>query len=91
MNTLEEAKKSNENKKEKDKLPFAVFICPKSNVGDTQDYKQVFTDIISDRIQKNINKNKNKISQKALKRIKKYDINKRNKREFKLLKNFQTT
>ena len=44
-----------------------------------------------DRIQKNINKNKNKISQKALKRIKKYDINKRNKREFKLLKNFQTT
>ncbi len=38
------------NKKTKDKLPFAVFICPKSNVGDTQDYKQVFTDIISDRI-----------------------------------------
>lgn len=37
-------------KKAKDKLPFAVFICPKSNVGDTQDYKQVFTDIISDRI-----------------------------------------
>ena len=56
MNTLEEAKKSNENKKEKDKLPFAVFICPKSNVGDTQDYKQVFTDIISDRIQEKYTK-----------------------------------
>ena len=50
MNTLEEAEKSNENKKEKDKLPFAVFICPKSNVGELEDYKQVFTDIISDRI-----------------------------------------
>ncbi len=50
MNTLEEAKKSNENKKEKDKLPFAVFICPKSNIGELDDYKQVFTDIISNRI-----------------------------------------
>ena len=50
MNTLEELKKSNENKKKKDKLPFAVFICPKSNVGELEDYKQVFTDIISDRI-----------------------------------------
>ena len=38
------------NKNTKDKLPFAVFICTKSNVGDTQDYKKVFTDIISDRI-----------------------------------------
>ena len=38
------------NRKAKDKLPFAVFICPKSNTGDTGDYKQVFTDIISDRI-----------------------------------------
>ena len=28
-----------------------IFIYPKSNVGDTEDYKQVFTDIISDRIQ----------------------------------------
>ena len=44
-------KKNNKDNKQKDKLPFAVFICPKSNVGDTQDYKQVFTDIISDRIQ----------------------------------------
>ena len=44
-------KKNDKDKKRKDKLPFAVFICPKSNVGDTQDYKQVFTDIISDRIQ----------------------------------------
>ena len=50
MNTLEESKKSNENKKKKYKLPFAVFICPKSNVGELEDYKQVFTDIISDRI-----------------------------------------
>ena len=49
VNTLEKTKNS-EAKKKKDKLPFAVFICPKSNVGDTQDYKQVFTDIISDRI-----------------------------------------
>lgn len=49
MNTLEKTTNSKA-KKKKDKLPFAVFICPKSNVGDTQDYKQVFTDIISDRI-----------------------------------------
>lgn len=49
MNTLEKSK-NNKDKKKKDKLPFAVFICPKSNVGDTEDYKQVFTDIISDRI-----------------------------------------
>ena len=45
------AKKYDKDKKQEDKLPFAVFICPKSNVGDAQDYKQVFTDIISDRIQ----------------------------------------
>lgn len=53
MNTLEKQNKkdTNTNKKEKDKLPFAVFICPKSNIGETEDYKQVFTDIISDRIQ----------------------------------------
>ncbi len=50
VNTLEKAKKDSGNKQTKHKLPFAVFICPKSNVGDTQDYKQVFTDIISDRI-----------------------------------------
>lgn len=49
MNTLER-KKENKNKNKKDKLPFAVFICPKANTGDVQDYKQVFTDIISDRI-----------------------------------------
>ena len=49
MNTLEEAK-NNKDEKKKDKLPFAVFICPKSNDGDIGDYKQVFTDIISDRI-----------------------------------------
>lgn len=53
MNTLEKQNKkdTNANKKAKDKLPFAVFICPKSNVGEIEDYKQVFTDIISDRIQ----------------------------------------
>ena len=50
MNILEKAK-DNKDKKIKDKLPFAVFICPKSNNSDIQDYKQVFTDIISDRIQ----------------------------------------
>lgn len=44
-------KDTNMNKKAKDKLPFAVFICPKSNIGENEDYKQVFTDIISDRIQ----------------------------------------
>ena len=53
VNTLEkqDKKDSNTNKKAKDKLPFTVFICPKSNIGETEDYKQVFTDIISDRIQ----------------------------------------
>ena len=35
---------------EVDKLPFAVFICTKSNAHELEDYKQVFTDIISDRI-----------------------------------------
>lgn len=52
MNTLEKKnnKDTNINKKAKDKLPFAVFICPKSNVGENEDYKQVFADIISDRI-----------------------------------------
>ena len=51
MNTLEKTK-DNKNKKKKDKLPFAVFVCPKSNVGEVEDYKQVFTDIISDRIKR---------------------------------------
>ena len=51
MDTLGNTKKcKEENKKSKDTLPFAVFICPKTNNGDTEDYKQVFTDIISDRI-----------------------------------------
>lgn len=52
VNTLAEQKKKdiNTNKKAKDKLPFAVFICPKSNIGEIEDYKQVFTNIISDRI-----------------------------------------
>lgn len=39
------------NKKNKDKLPFAVFIIPINiNENNGEDYKQVFTDIISDRI-----------------------------------------
>ena len=41
----------NINKKAKDKLPFAVFVCPKTQNEEIEDYKQVFTDIISDRIQ----------------------------------------
>ena len=70
MNTLEEAKKSNENKKKKDKLPFAVFICPKSDISELDDYKQVFTDIISDRIkEKYKQRSKNKNSQKVLKKF----------------------
>ena len=47
MNILE---KDNKDEKKKDKLPFAVFICTKSNVSKLEDYKQIFTDIISDRI-----------------------------------------
>ncbi|MBO5349359.1 MAG: hypothetical protein J6A89_06035 [Clostridia bacterium] len=39
------------NKKAKDDLPFAVFVCPKAITNEENDYKQVFTDIISDRIQ----------------------------------------
>lgn len=50
VNILEKKKDSKTEKRNKDKLPFAVFICPKSNVGELEDYKQVFTDIISDRI-----------------------------------------
>ena len=49
MNILEKAK-DNKDKKKKDKLPFAVFICPKLNDGELEDYKHIFTDIISDRI-----------------------------------------
>ena len=50
VDILEESNITKKTKRKEDKLPFAVFICPKSNTGDTQDYKQVFTDIISDRI-----------------------------------------
>ena len=50
VDILEESNITKKTKQKKDKLPFAVFICPKSNTGDTVDYKQVFTDIISDRI-----------------------------------------
>ena len=59
------------NKKAKDKLPFAVFICPKSNIGKNEDYKQVFTDIISDRIKEKYKQKKNKKFAKVLKDIKK--------------------
>lgn len=53
MNILEKEirKDININKKAKDKLPFAVFVCPKTQNEEIEDYKQVFTDIISDRIQ----------------------------------------
>lgn len=37
-------------KKRTDKLPFAVFISPRKDEGNTADYKEVFTEIISDRI-----------------------------------------
>ena len=53
MNILKKEirKDININKKAKDKLPFAVFVCPKTQNEEIEDYKQVFTDIISDRIQ----------------------------------------
>ena len=50
MNILEKRNNKDSKMNIKSKLPFTVFICPKSNTSDTQDYKQVFTDIISDRI-----------------------------------------
>ena len=47
---MEEEKKKKTKGKNKEKLPFAVFVTTKS-VGNTyEDYKQIFTDIISDRI-----------------------------------------
>ena len=49
MNTLKKGKDTN--KKNKNKLPLAVFACPKIKNEEMIDYKQVFTDIISDRIQ----------------------------------------
>ena len=51
MNILEKAKKDSGNKQTKDKLPFAVFVCPRTKDEKSEDYKQIFTDIISDRIQ----------------------------------------
>lgn len=68
MNILEKAK-DNKDKRKKDKLPFAVFICPKANVGEIEDYKQIFTDIISDRIKQ---KYKYKIEQNFAKVLKKF-------------------
>ena len=50
MDILEESNITKKTKQKKDKLPFAVFICPKSNTGELDDYKQIFTDIISNRI-----------------------------------------
>lgn len=52
MNILEKEirKDVNIKKKAKDKLPFAVFVCPKTQNEEIDDYKQIFTDIISDRI-----------------------------------------
>ncbi len=46
----EEKDKLKLHKNKKDKLPFAVFVRPKTLNNETIDYKQVFTDIISDRI-----------------------------------------
>ena len=47
----EEIIKSKIHKSQKDKLPFAVFISPMNKEkGSSQDYKEIFTDIISDRI-----------------------------------------
>ena len=66
MDILEESNITKKTKQKKDKLPFAVFICPKSNTGDTQDYKQVFTDIISDRIKEKYGQ---KTKQNFVKRI----------------------
>ena len=48
-------KEININKKAKDKLPFAVFVCLKSKDNEAEDYKQIFTDIISDRIKEKYN------------------------------------
>lgn len=52
VNSLEKNnnKDTNMNKNVKDKLPFAVFIFPRSNTSENEDYKHVLTDIISDRI-----------------------------------------
>jgi len=52
VNILEKEirKDVNIKKKAKDKLPFAVFVCPKTQNEEIDDYKQIFTDIISDRI-----------------------------------------
>ena len=50
VNILEKKKDSKNEKKNKDKLPFTVFIIPQKIDSETQDYKQIFTDIISDRI-----------------------------------------
>ena len=43
--------------REKYNLKGQIFICPKSNMGDTQDYKEVFTDMISDRIKEKYKNN----------------------------------
>ena len=53
VNILEKQNRKdiNINKKAKDKLPFAVFVCPRTACEQSEDYKQIFTDIISDRIQ----------------------------------------
>ena len=35
------------------KLPFAIFVCPKEKSKELMDFKEVFTEIISDRIKEN--------------------------------------
>ena len=53
VNILEKEirKNININKKAKEKLPFAVFVCPIKPNEKIENYKQIFTDIISDRIE----------------------------------------
>ena len=51
----EEENKVNKKKNKKEKLPFAVFISPNNKSTDiTDDYKEIFTDIISNRIKQKI-------------------------------------
>lgn len=51
MYLKEEINETKTHKNQKEKLPFAVFISPMNKEkGSSQDYKEIFTDIISDRI-----------------------------------------
>ena len=41
----------NKIKKNINKLPFSLFLCPKSPTVEVTDYKEIFADIILNRIQ----------------------------------------